>query len=312
LLAKPPRGVILPVVHRFLRLRNARFGFLSYKEVAVNRFTSFSYRVLVGLPLMAGALVALGGCSDVITYSKESRAIGETLYEQQNYSDAAGAFRNAIRQNPADYRSHYYLGACYAKDKAYNQATQQYQTALAIMPSTLEGQLDRPFRLKVLDGLAESLALSGDPQAETEAVAQGATSPEKYFLLAKVQRKLGDADAAVAAYRQAAMLDRQDFDISKEYSLYLMKLQDVRDADPELRHAYTLNDKDNDVNNALREIGVIPGPGLKPETALAKPIIPEGPIPMVDVTKIRLQNPFRSGDSAAATSSADTSQTPRD
>jgi tetratricopeptide (TPR) repeat protein len=278
----------------------------------VKRFTSFSYRVLIGIPLLAGAGFALGGCSDVITYSKESRATGEDLYNQQNYSDAAGAFRNAIRQNPADYRSHYYLASCYAKDRAYNQAIQQYQTCLLIMPTTLEGTMDRPFRLKCLDGLAESLAATGDAQAETEAVSQGATSPEKYFLLAKVERRLGDADAAVQAYHQAAMLDNTDFDIAKEYSLYLMKLQDVQAADPELRHAYTLNDKDDDINAALRQIGVIPGPGLKPESDLAKPIIPEGPIPMVDVTKIRLQNPFRS-DSAAATSSADTSQAgPRD
>jgi Tfp pilus assembly protein PilF len=276
----------------------------------VKRFTSFSYRVLVGVPLIAGALVALGGCSDVITYSKESRATGLQLYDQQNYTDASGAFRNAIQQNPADYRSHYYLASCYAKNKAYNQAIQQYQTCLLIMPTSLEGKLDRPFRLKCLDGLAESLAATGDAQAETEAVSQGATSPEKYFLLAKVERKLGDADAAVQAYHQAAMLDPNDFDVAKEYALYLMKLQDVQHADPELRHAYTLNDKDDQINAALREIGVIPGPGLKPESDLAKPLIPEGPIPTVDVTKIRLQNPFRSD--SAATSSADTAATPRD
>ncbi len=233
------------------------------------------------------------------------------LYDQQNYTDAAGAFRNAIRQNPADYRSHYYLGACYAQNKEYHQAIQQFQTCLAIMPSSLEGTMDRPFRLKALNGLAESLAATGDPQAETQAVAQGQDTSEKYFLLAKVDRHLGDADAAVQAYRQAALLDRKDFDIAKEYSLYLMKLKDVQNADPELRHAYALNDKDDEINAALREIGVVPGPGLKPESDLAKPIIPEGPIPMVDVTKIHLQNPFRS-DADTATSSADTSASPKD
>lgn len=284
---------------------------ISYKEVAVKRFTSFSFRVLAAGSLAMGAMIALGGCSDVITYSKESRAKGMELYEQQNYTDAAGAFRNAVHQNPADYHSHYYLAACYAQDKAYHQAIQQYQTCLAIMPTSLDGSLDKAFRLKALDGLAAALAATGDPQAETQAVSQGQDTAEKYFLLAKVDRNLGDADAAVQAYHQAAMLDRKDFDVAKEYSLYLMKLKDVQNADPELRHAYALNDKDEEISAALREIGVVPGPGLKPEADLARPIIPEGPIPTVDVTKIRLSNPFKS-DSDAATSSADTTSAPKD
>jgi tetratricopeptide (TPR) repeat protein len=270
-----------------------------------------SFRVLAGGSLVISALFALGGCSDILTYSKESRDAGMELYNQGDYTDAGGDFKNAVRQNPADYRSHYYLADCYAKQQAYNQAIQQYQTCLLIMPTTLEGTENRPFRLKAIDGLAAALAATRDPQAETEAVSQGQTSQEKYFLLAKVERNLGDADAAVQAYRQAALLDPKDFDIAKEYSLYLMKLKDVQAADPELRRAYALNDKDDDINSALREIGVVPGPGLKPESDLTKPFIPEGPIPMVDVSKVRLQNPFRS-DSDTATSSADASQSPRD
>lgn len=274
-------------------------------------FTSISFRIFVGAPIVIGALVALGGCSDIITYSKESRAKGMELYDQGDYTDAAGAFKNAVRQNPADYRSHYYLADCYAKDQAYHQAIQQYQTCLVIMPTTLEGTDDRPLRLKALDGLAAALAATGDPQAETDAVSQGENAQEKYFLLAKVDRHLGDADAAVMAYHQASLLDPKDFDIAKEYSLYLMKLKDIQAADPELRRAYALNDKDDDINSALREIGVVPGPALKPESDLAKPLIPEGPIPMVDMSKVHLQSPFR-GDSDTATTGVDTTQSPKD
>ncbi len=308
-LANSSIGVNLPRVGQFLRLRNASNGNPCYREVAVRSVNSF--RVLAGGSLVIGALFALSGCSDVLTYSKESRDAGMELYNQGDYTDAGGDFKNAVRQNPADYRSHYYLADCYAKQQAYNQAIQQYQTCLLIMPTTLEGTENRPFRLKAIDGLAAALAATRDPQAETDAVSQGQTPQEKYFLLAKVERNLGDADAAVQAYHQAALLDPKDFDIAKEYSLYLMKLKDVQAADPELRRAYALNDKDDDINSALREIGVVPGPGLKPESDLAKPFLPEGPIPMVDMSKVHLQNPFRT-DSDTATSSADVSQSPRD
>jgi tetratricopeptide (TPR) repeat protein len=284
---------------------------LCYREVAVRSFNSLSFRVFVGAPIVISAFFALGGCSDIITYSKDSRDKGMELYGQGNYTDASGAFLNAVRQNPADYRSHYYLADCYARDKAYNQAIQQYQTCLVIMPTTLEGTNNRPFRLKAIDGLAAALAGTGDPQAEVDAVAQGETSQEKYFLLAKVDRNLGDADGAVQAYHQAALLDPKDFDIAREYALYLMKLKDVQAADPALRQAYALNDKDDEINSALREIGVVPGPSLKPENDLARPLLPEGPIPMVDMSKVHLQNPFRT-DSDTATSSADASAAPRD
>ena len=179
------------------------------------------------------------------------------LYDQGQYTDAAGAFRNAIRQNPADYRSHYYLADCYAKDKAYNQAIQQYQTCLVIMPTTLEGTNNRPFRLKAIDGLAAGHRGDRGPAGRGGCSRAGKTSQEKYFLLAKVDRNLGDADAAVQAYHQAALLDPKDFDIAREYALYLMKLKDVQAADPELRRAYALNDKDDEINSALREIGVV-------------------------------------------------------
>jgi hypothetical protein len=36
------------------------------------------------------------------------------------------------------------------------------------------------------------------------------------------------------------------------------------------------------VNNALRRMNIVPGPGLKDERALAKPPLPKGPLPEVE------------------------------
>ena len=54
--------------------------------------------------------------------------------------------------------------------------------------------------------------------------------------------------------------------------------RDLRDkAELPLRKAYGMKQEDEDVNNALRRIGVVPGPGVLDQSALAKPIIPRGP-----------------------------------
>jgi tetratricopeptide (TPR) repeat protein len=273
-------------------------------------FFIVSYRRAAVISLLLGGLFAAAGCSDVITYSKESRDKGLEYYAKGNYDDAAGAFKNAIRQNPADYRSHYYLAACYAQDHDFYQAIEQYKACLAIMPTSMNGQLDRPFRLKALDGLAAAVAGVGDRTAQVDALPAECKTAEDYFLVAKVNRNLGDADAAIESYHQATLVDPNDFDIAKEFALYLVKLNQIQQADPQLRHAYALNSNDDDVNAALRQIGVVPGPALKPASDLAKPIIPEGPIPSVDVSKIRLQNPFTSDNSSATSAAAD--QGPRD
>ena len=61
--------------------------------------------------LLGSLLLGLAaGCQDVLTYSDQTREAGMTAYMQGDYPKAAGAFRSALRQDPRDYRSHYYLG----------------------------------------------------------------------------------------------------------------------------------------------------------------------------------------------------------
>ena len=55
-----------------------------------------------------------------------------------------------------------------------------------------------------------------------------------------------------------------------------------------LRKAYTLNEKDEQVNAALSRMNIVPGPGLKEQSQLAHPPIPEGPFPEVDLSKMQI------------------------
>ena len=73
-------------------------------------------------------------------------------------------------------------------------------------------------------------------------------------------------------------------DSVKYIRLYLEQLGQTKRADGELRRAYTLNSKDEEVAAALRRLGVVPGPSLKGEDGLEKPVLPLGPLPEVDLT----------------------------
>src|SRR3954465_14626568 len=84
-----------------------------YTEVAVIA----SHRLLSTFTLSAllvAPLIGSGGCADMVTFSKDSRQKGIQQYAEGNYQDAAGSFQNAIRQDPRDFRSHFYLAESYA------------------------------------------------------------------------------------------------------------------------------------------------------------------------------------------------------
>jgi len=261
-------------------------------------------RWLVGLGLLIGAM----GCADVMTYSRDSHRQGMKLYQQGNYADAAGAFRNSVRQNPRNYQGYYYLGASYEQLGQHQQAIASYRTARQTIGLTIEGREDRAFRHKILDSLASAIARSDQRDIETNAVqreAQEKQSGESWLLLAKVYAYRGDADSAIDAYNRAALLEPHNFEIAKEYGLYLERVGQRQRAEQPLRRAYSLNPQDDQVNQALRRIGVVPGPAIKDEDQLARPLIPKGPIPPVRL-------PGFGGEGSSQPPSDSTVQAPRD
>lgn len=234
----------------------------------------------------ASGLIALvaaaGGCGDMLVNTLASRNAGIKQYNDGSYAEATGTFRMALRGNPADYPSHYFLGASLAKMGSYEMAIEQYKTTLELMNIDMIGQDDHPFRLQCLDSLAAALIASKDGEIKDITV-KDSPAYENQFLIAKVDRGLGDADAAVEAYQQASLLAPQNFEIAKEYGLYLVQLSQNDHARKELRRAYLMNSKDEEVAMGLRRAGMIPGPSLKDENEMARPIIPVGPIPEVQV-----------------------------
>ena len=246
-------------------------------------FNQFPLSRTAAVLLLAGGL---GGCgTEVISYNRQFREQGMSQYGQAAYADAASSFHNALRQEPGDYTSRYYLGECEEKMSKLQQAIEDYRTTLQVMDHSLEGRGDRPFRAKVIDALASAIAREPDHSGDLSIIERQPRTPETALLLAKIYRQTGDADGAINCFEQAQHLDTQDAAIAKDYGLYLEQLGQTQRAETQLRRAYALNTKDEEVAAALRRLGIVPGPSLlQGDAALAKPALPLGPLPEVDLS----------------------------
>jgi len=259
-----------------------------YMEVAVNTTLSASFRILSKSILTAALAVAVTGCAEALTYSRDSREAGIKLYNQGQYDLAAGSFQNAVKQNPRDFESFYWLGVSYDAAKNYQQAISAYRSSLDVQALTLDGRQNKSFRRRTVDGLAIAIAKSPSRSTETQQIIDktaGRESVEDALLLAKIFKYSGDADSAIDAYNRAVLLDPSDIQVSREAGLYFEQIGKSQTAEPLLKRAYNANTADTEVATALRRIGIVPGPSLKNEDQMAKPIIPRGPIPEIDLSR---------------------------
>ncbi|HEY0008541.1 MAG TPA: tetratricopeptide repeat protein [Tepidisphaeraceae bacterium] len=241
------------------------------------------------------SLIGLSGCGEYLTFSKDSREQGLKDLEAGRTAEAQGAFRDAVRQNPRDAKSFYYLGTLYAKDRQFANAIANFRTSLDIQRTLTQNKAAEEFKLQTIDALAKTIAQSDAHDVEVndlENRARSSTTGEEYLTLAQVYIERGDADSALDAYQKAADQAPDWFILAKRQALYLTSLNLKPQAEQALRKAYRLNDEDAEVNSALRKFGVIPGPALKEENELAKPIIPKGPLP--PIYKAREQSPTAS------------------
>lgn len=240
---------------------------------------------------VVGALALAGtGCVSLDQqFSQKSHLEGARLYNAGDYDGAAGSYRNAVKAEPRDYKAYYYLGCSYDAQKDYEKSIHAYKTSLDVMSLTFAGQHDEDFRLRVLDSLAKSIAHGATHQTELDLAEKQARTKheaEPYYLVAKIYRYSGDADSAVENYNKAAMMDRENVHIIRELALYFEQLGQAQRAEPALRRAYALGATDKETTDAMRRLGIIPGPAIKAQKDLTQPVIPQGPLPEVTLPKL--------------------------
>ena len=250
--------------------------------------TGFSLKHAAAVALLAIGLAGCGGgiSPEMITYNHAAyRQQGIDKFDKADYVNAASDFKEALRQEPGDYTSRYYLGECYDKMGHPQHAIEEYRTTLTGMVHSLEGKGDLPMRAKVLEALAQAIAHEPDHNGDVALIErQQPRTAENSVLLARICRYSGDADTALVHYQEAQQIDPASQPVAKEYGLYLEQLGQTKRADWQLRHAYALNTHDEEVAAALRRLGVVPGPSLKSEDELEKPFVPLGPLPEVDLS----------------------------
>jgi tetratricopeptide (TPR) repeat protein len=244
----------------------------------------------LGCRMMAAAIaiVALGaGCAEMITYSNQANEQGEKHLMAGQYQEAAGAFTNATAQNPRHYKAFYNLGQTNEKMGREQQALQAYRTGLEVMDTSELGKKDMVYREKLVVALATCVAHGASKDAEVAALQQRAkrtAQPVDWYVLARTYAEMGDADNAIDAYDRAVLAsDSRDVQIAKAYGLYLTQLNQNKRAEVVLTKAYQLNPLDEEVNAALRKIGIVPGPSLLTEEQMSRPFIPKGPIPELEL-----------------------------
>ena len=248
---------------------------------------SFQRRISV-IPIAGFVLLAalLTGCgTDIISYNREFRQNGFAQYNNQDYLNAAQTFKAALREEPGDYMSRYFLASCYEFMNRPQEAIEEYRTTLITMSNSMEGKGDIQTRQKVAAAMASAIAKEADHSGDIAVIErQQPRTVENALMLARIYRQTGDADTAITRYEEAQTIDPKDAIVAKEYGLYLLQLGQTQKADAQLRAAYALNSSDEEIAAALRRLGVVPGPSLKSEDALEKPAVPLGPLPEVEFT----------------------------
>lgn len=202
---------------------------------------------------------------DLLTWSNDAKRQGLQQYNDGRYAEAAGCFRNAIRQNPIDPEAEFWLAMSYEQTQSYHEAIDAFKTSMQLMPAPGTAHYSVWMHDNAFDRLAHIVAANDPTGSETDLLAKTAAqdnSSEEFRLLGRVFRYRGDADSGLENYRRAAQIDPSNFPAQREYGLYLEQLTQNQEAAQVLRDAYRLNQNDQQVNDALRRIGVEPGPGL--------------------------------------------------
>lgn len=205
------------------------------------------------------ALAALAGCAETMTYSRDFKREGLQSFNAGDYVTAAGSFKAAAKQDPTDYYTQYYLGLSSERSGDVQQAIEAYRLCLKLRPQTPAGRQDIAMRERATARLATVIATASVADPEVDAMQKEAAaekSIEDYRVLARVCALRGDADSAVDNYRRGLAIADDDFILTKEFGLYLVKINQTTEAGSVLKKAWNLNPSDQQVVDALRGLGI--------------------------------------------------------
>jgi|TARA_B100001964_G_C14163324_1_gene567830 tetratricopeptide (TPR) repeat protein len=204
--------------------------------------------------LLCTLFIIIGGCS---------QPSNTTLLEQGNYamwqgrwSDAANAFTKATSQHPGDWEANYNLGKCYLEMGEPQMASQSLAVAESLRPEDTE----------IADLYAESLLLSGERDLLFTFLlgrAKRVESVRAWMVFAEYTMEIDDPDSATTAINMAIKLsngsDARPYVIAATFA---ERLGDDTLAVTRWKEAWIIEPTNEDISNALRAHGIVPGPTM--------------------------------------------------
>ncbi len=212
---------------------------------------------IVLMMILALAAVAPVGCT---VSPQVMRQRGDFHFERKEYDQAKPWYEQLVRADPTAWDAHYGLGVIALQEDDAATARRHLEIAYALVQ-------DKPKRVQpIIDGLAEAMYRQKEyPQlfGFLGEVTQRYGTVHDYIRKGSYLYRYGDHDAAVVAYRQGARMAGAD-DPTPYQSLgaFYAKLGHKRQAILEYRRAYTLDPENKEVQKALLDLGVVPGPTI--------------------------------------------------
>ena len=209
------------------------------------------------------SLVLVLLCTLFLTIVGCGQPSNTTLLEQGNYamwqnrwSDAANSFTKATSQHPGDWEAQYKLGKCYLEMGEPQRASQSLAVAESLRPNDIE----------VSDLYAESLLLSGERDLLFTYLferAKRVESARAWMVFAEYTMEIDDPDSAITAINTAIKLsDGTDARPHVIAAAFAERLGDDTLAVTRWEEAWIIEPTNEDISNALRAHGVVPGPTM--------------------------------------------------
>ena len=203
-----------------------------------------------------GLALLVGGCDSNAMLRKH----GIEAYTAKELDQAQDRFSQAVRQDPTDWKSLYYLGKVrLAQGRPFD--------AQLLLERALELRSSAPETPGILDALAESLNRRGrieDLHLLLEQAVHDYGASYDHMRQGRYLVELGDIDRAKLAYRKAAYFAPEgDPDPFVALADFYESVGDRQNAVVALRHAYTIKPKSRLLQERLREYGIVPGPAAE-------------------------------------------------
>lgn len=212
------------------------------------------------IALLALSSLALG-CQPV-NKVRNTLALGEIQNEagfaEQNGDEARAMelWREYVERRPQQAFAQYRLGRLLVRAGRADEAIDHLWVAHDLMPGNIE----------YLELLAEAMHQAGERedmfQLLNDTIEEGGLA-EGHLRLAKFSMRAGMVDEAEESLRIAAALDGADSD--RAYRALADLARQTGDTEAEIdawRHVLWFNPRDEQANERLNELGVIPGPSL--------------------------------------------------